>query len=525
MTLRHAGVTAATVLLATLVPYRVHAQVPDALLTRAERTAYRETSSYAEVMALAERLAADPRDEVHLTTIGTTNEGRALPLLVVGASDASAAAVMATGKTRIYIQANIHAGEVEGKEAALMLVRDWLAGAYDAWSDELMLLVQPIYNAVGIERVALDNRPLQYGPIGGMGTRANAQGLDLNRDHMKLDSPEARAFAGALTLYDPHVVMDLHTTNGTDHAYHLTYATPLHPNTPSAIDSFLRERWMPEVTQRVRDAQGWDFYYYGNLSGDPPAWYTFDHRPRFQNNYVGLRNRIAILSEAYAYLTFEERVRVTRVFVEEVLAFAGRNAAEIRAIVEAADRELIPGRMLAVRAGFRRSPEPVTILLGAVDEEPHPVTGLPMHLRRDVVMPTRMYEYGTFEPTETAVAPTAYYVLPGNEAALDRLAAHGVRTQRLSEPRSASVERFRIDSTSVAANPFQGHRERTLWGAWVRTREALPVGTVLAPMDQPLARLAFTLLEPRSDDGLGGWAFFDEAIARGDYPVRRAAVP
>jgi len=476
-------------------------------------------------MALAERLAADPGDEVHLTTIGTTNEGRALPLLVVGAPDATAAAVIGTGKTRVYIQANIHAGEVEGKEASLMLVRDWLAGAYTEWSDRLVLLVQPIYNADGNERVALDNRPLQHGPIGGMGIRANAQGLDLNRDHMKLDSPEARAFAGALTAYDPQVVMDLHTTNGTDHAYHLTYATPLHPNTERVMDAFLRLRWMPEVTRRVREAHGWDFYYYGNLSGDPPAWYTFDHRPRFNNNYVGLRNRIAILSEAYAYLTFEDRVRVTRVFVDEVLAFAGRNAAEIRTIVENADRQPVAGQSLAVRAAFRRSAEPVQILLGAVEEEPHPVTGLPMHLRRDVVTPTTMYEYGTFEATETAVAPATYYLLPGSDVAADRLTAHGIRTERLGEPREVPVERFRIDSTSVATNAFQGRIERTLFGAWVQTRETLPAGTLAVPMNQPLARLAFTLLEPRSDDGLANWAFFDDAIARGDYPVRRAVAP
>jgi hypothetical protein len=299
----------------------------------------------------------------------------------------------------------------------------------------------------------------------------------------------------------------------------------MHPNTTATITAFLRQRWLPEVTRRIEAEHGWRSYYYGNLQGDPPAWYTFDHRPRFNNNYVGLRNRFAILSEAFAYLTFEDRVRATRVFVDEVLTFAAENVREIRGIVEGADSRPLAGSPLAVRAGFRRSAEQVTILLGAVEEEPHPVTGLPMHLRVDSVAPTVMYEYGEFEPTETTTVPTAYYVLPGNDTALDRLAAHGVRTVRLSESRNASVERFRIDSTSVAANPFQGRRERTLWGAWVRTRESLPVGTVLVPMDQPLARLAFTLLEARSDDGLADWAFFDDAIARGDYPVRRAVAP
>lgn len=509
---------------AALVAVPLSAQpVPDALLTRAERTEYRETSSYADVVALADRLSSPSGDDVHLTVMGFSYEGRRLPLIVVGAPSARPDDVRATGKIRVYIQGNIHAGEVEGKEAVLMLVRDYLDGMYAAtWADDLVLLIAPIYNADGNEYVALDNRPLQYGPIGGMGTRANAQGLDLNRDHMKLDSPEARAFAEMMTDYDPHVVIDLHTTNGTDHAYHLTYATPLHPNTPGAIDAFLRERWIPEVTRRVERARGWKFYYYGNLGGNPAGWYTFDHRPRFNNNYVGLRNRIAILSEAYAYLTFEDRVRMTRVFVDEVLGFAGEHAAEIREVVAAADAAPVTGRQLAVRAGFRRSPEPVSILLGAVREEPHPVTGLPMHLRLDMETPTSMYEYGAFDATETAVAPLAYYVLPEADEAIGRLRMHGIRTERLSAPQEVIVERFRIDSTAVAARPFQARTERELFGAWVSATETLPVGTLVVPLDQQLARLAFTLLEPRSDDGLLDWAFFDEQIARGDYPVRRA---
>jgi hypothetical protein len=497
--------------------------VPEALLTRAERTEYRETSSYADVMALAERLAARVGDDVHLASMGLTGEGRSLPLLIVGASGAAPDDVRSTGKLRVYIQGNIHAGEVEGKEASLMLVRDYLAGMYREWADELVLLIAPIYNADGNERVALDNRPLQYGPIGGMGQRPNAQGLDLNRDHMKLDSPEARAFAGVLEAYDPHVTVDLHTTNGTDHAYHLTYAPPLHPNTPPAIDALLRAEWLPQVTRRIESTDGWKLYYYGNLSGDPPGWYTFDHRPRFNNNYVGLRNRFAILSEAYAYLTFEERVRVTRRFVDEVLAFAGEHAAAIRAVVEAVDAAPVAGRTLALRAGVRRSAAPVPILLGAVAEEPHPVTGLPMHLRLDVETPTPMYEYGAFNATESAVAPAAYYVSSSASEAIERLRLHGVRSERLPASRTLEVERFQLDSTAVADVEFQGRRERTVWGTWVPVTETLPAGTVAVPMDQPLARLAFSLLEPRSDDGFTAWALFDEAIERGEYPVRRAS--
>src|SRR5690606_27827252 len=230
------------------------------LLTRAERTDFAETSSYHEVTAMVDALVR-METGLHATTFGETVEGRALPLVVWGAPEATPEAVEATGKTRVLVFANIHAGEVAGKEAALMLLRDLARGEHAAWADSLVLLVAPIYTADGNERVAYDTRPLQPGPVGGMGTRTNAQGLDLNRDFTKLAAPESRALVGLMNAYDPHVVVDLHTTDGTLMAYHLTYAPPLHPNTPGEIDEELWERWLPAVTEGAEVEAGWAFYH------------------------------------------------------------------------------------------------------------------------------------------------------------------------------------------------------------------------------------------------------------------------
>jgi hypothetical protein len=495
----------------------------DLLLTRAERTDFRETTRYAEVMELAMRLAERSPD-IHLTTMGYTTEGRALPLLVVGAPDASPESVRATGKVRVYLQGNIHAGEVEGKEALLILLRRLASGEYATWTDSLVLLIAPIYNADGNERIRLDNRPRQNGPIGGMGQRPNAQGLDLNRDHTKLDSPEARSLVRMLNQYDPHAAIDLHTTNGTRHAYHLTYSPPLHPNTPESIDVFLRGRLLPEVTARVKEKHGWNFYYYGNVQrGDDGAegWYTFDHRPRFNNNYLGLRNRMAILGEAYAYATFEDRVKATLWFAEEIMDFAQQNASAVRRTVAAADLMSVVGQPLALRAAHARSPE-VTILMGEVDEERNPFTGDVMFRRRNVSAPTRIAEYGTFRATESALAPEAYYVLPEAEDVIERLEAHGVTVVRYAASRQVTAEAFVVDSTTSASREFQGHRERTVWGRWVPVSAALPAGTAYVSVDQPLGRLAFTLLEPRSDDGFTAWGFLDPQIEAGSFPVLRA---
>lgn len=497
-------------------------------LTRPERSNYQETSTYDEVTAFV-RAADAASPLIRLTSFGYTMEGRALPLVVVGrVASPTPEAVLASRKLRVFIQANIHAGEVEGKEAVQVLLRDIANGRHGGWLDSMVLLIAPIYNADGNERVRLTNRPLQYGPIGGMGQRANAQNLDLNRDHMKLESPEARSLVSLFNAYDPHVVIDLHTTDGTVHAYHLTYAQSLHPNTHPALLDLVRNAWLPAVTQAIKRRDGWDFYYYGNLpgAGAPSdsverAWYSFDHRPRFNNNYVGLRNRVAILSEAYSYATFEERIRATLHFVEELLAWARANARRIRSAVETAEAAPVTGTSLALRGQLAPSTDSVTILLGEITEERHPYTGQRMWLRRDVRNPERMREFLTFRGTEMERVPAAYYVPAEQAAVLRLLEAHGVKTERLADSSSRSVERYTVDSSKQAAQEFQGHKERTVFGRWQATTITMPAGTVVVPMNQPLGRLVFSLLEPRSDDGIVDWNVVDEAVTKGQYPVVR----
>jgi hypothetical protein len=496
--------------------------------TRPERTDYKETSRYDDVVAFM-NAAAKASSRIRVTTFGYTSEGRALPLAVVGAADATPEAVRNSGKLRVYMQGNIHAGEVEGKESAQMLLRELAEGRHADWLASMVLLIAPIFNADGNERIALTNRGAQYGPIGGMGQRPNAQGLDLNRDHMKLESPEARSFVKLLNDYDPHLTLDLHTTNGSRHAYYLTYSPPLNPATDPAIVDLLRGGLFPSVTRTIKMKYGWDFYYYGNIEGtgaagtpDERGWKSFDHRPRFNNNYVGLRNRVAVLSEAYSYATFEDRIKATSRFVEEVLSHSGAHAARIRTVTEGADRRNLVGSRLAIRAELERAAEPVMILVGDVAEERNPYTGEIMYRRLDVSKPERMPEYGTFKATETERVPSAYYLSPNLHDAIARLEAHGVRMTALQATATIPVEEFHIDSSEAAAREFQNHRERTLTGRWIATERQVPAGTLRVDLAQPLARLAFYLLEPRSDDGFVNWNLLDDAIAgRKVFPIVR----
>jgi hypothetical protein len=425
----------------------------------------------------------------------------------------------------VLVLANIHAGEVEGKEASLALLRELARGQHGAWADSLVLLFAPIYNVDGNERVRLDNRPLQLGPVGGMGQRPNAQGLDLNRDYMKLESPEARSLVRLFTDYDPHATIDLHTTNGTYHGYHLTYSPPLHPGTDPGIAAFARNRWLSAATQALEPE--WSMWHYGNLPRDegveaPPGWYTFSHQPRFGNNYAGLRNRFGLLSEAYSYLPFEDRIAVTRDFVVSLLDFAVAHAGEIRRLSETADARDLSGEELPVRAEHACGPE-IEILMGEVATERHPYTGEPMLRRLDVQRPERMPDCTSFRGTETSLVPGAWLVPATLEAVVERLAAHGIRYESLPEAREMDVEAFAIARSTASEREFQGHRERTLEGRWQTVRETVPAGTVIVPTAQPLGRLAFYLLDPRSDDGLVAWNVLDAALEGAErYPVLRA---
>lgn len=518
---------AATALCALFIASTATAQVAN-LQTTPERTRFEETSTHADVMAFLRAIDA-ASDLIHLETMGTSNEGRPIPLAVVGRNlrNGSPEAVRATGKLRVYLQGNIHGGEVEGKEVLQMLLRDIAQGQHGSWLDSMVLLIAPIYNADGNDKFGVRNRGRQHGPVKGMGQRPNAQGLDLNRDHMKLESPEARGLVSMLTRYDPQVAVDLHTTDGTIHAYHLTYSPPLHPGTDTRITSILRDQWLPQLTNNVRSKSGWEYYYYGNIEGRDTArtWATFDHRPRFNNNYAGLRNRFGILSEAYSYATFEDRITATRYFVDEVLDFARANAPLIRRTVEQLDQQSIVGTSLPVRSTFERAPKKVEILLGEVIREANPFSGDTIWRRADVKKPESMWEAGTFKGTAFRAAPEAYYIPPQVVAspAMRVLEQHGITTRTLSRDTTITVEQFRIDSTSIAPRPFQGHQERTLWGDYENATVKMPAGTIVIDVAQPLGRLVFFLIEPESDDGLVTWNYFDSLIeGKKHYPIVRA---
>lgn len=542
-----------------------------ALLTRPEASNFAETSQYADVMSYMKAMAsASP--QIHLTTFGYTFEGRPLPLAIIGAPGATPEQVLATGKTRVYLQGNIHAGEVEGKEALLWLLRSIARGERADWFKSVVLLIGPIYNADGNERVSVANRGSQNGPIGGMGQRANAQNLDLNRDCTKLETPEARSMAMLLTRYDPHVAIDLHTTDGSaDSGFYLTYETSLNPNDSKATSGLLRDSLLPSVTKTIKAKHGWDYFYYGGVARGAERSYGSDGdlaKARYTSTYFGVRNRLGILVETYSYASFEDRIKANYWFLEEVLDYVVKNGESVRRAVATADGESVIGKELAVRQQLVKGAAPVPVVFAQTVAERNPyVPDRPIRRRvpggeRTEIMP----HFGTTAPTETSMAPRAYLlplvVTPASAPAaalpsappaappagtpgpgmrpgtggsasarvmasvVDRLEAHGIKFIRTEAEQTIKGERFRIESSTLADREYQGtHKLRTLTGKWEATEQTLPAGSIVVQMDQPLARLAFLLFDPRSDDGLMAWNILDPVLsgtpAPEFYPVLR----
>ncbi len=523
---------------------------PPDVSTRAELTNFEETSRAEDVDRVLAALASASAS-VKVTRFGTSEEGRPLPLAVLSSPAVSTPAdARATGRPRVLILANIHAGEVEGKEAALMLARRLALGDLRPLLSRMVVLVAPIYNVDGNERISVDHRPAQFGPLGGVGTRENANGLDLNRDFTKLEAAESRALVKLLNDWDPHVVIDLHTTDGSYHGYHLTYAPTLAVGADARLVDFERNTLLADTTA-LMSVHGWRTHYYGNFTTEGqlereqdrpagpgagvPAWRTFDARPRFVTNGIGLRNRISILSEAYSYLSFERRILVTEAFVETLLGQISRRGAAITRLLSDLDRETaaLGGRgalgPLGTSGRLAQSGDGVPILVGEIENRINPRSGRQMTVADEsAARPTPMREFGKFEPVDAVLAPRAYVISAEDGALVSKVAAlvelHGLRLQRTTETTAMTVEAVVPAHVDRSSRTFQGHQEVHLVDVQRTTSTVtFPAGSLVIRMDQPLARLAFHLLEPTSDDGLVAWNVIDEWLADGKaVPVYRA---
>jgi len=313
--------------------------------TVAESSHFTATSRYADVLAFINTLKG-LSPWLRVETLCVSSEGRDVPLLVLGTPPPTSPLELRHDKRLVvYFQANIHAGEVEGKEASLMLARDILFDKNSPYLDKLVILIAPIFNADGNEKISKENRRNQVGPEKGVGVRYNGQNLDLNRDGIKMESPEVQGLArNVLNRWDPVLLVDCHTTNGSYHKEPVTYVWPLNPNGDLSLISHLRETMMPWVNKTLKDKYNTLSIPYGNFMDykEPEkGWRPAGPQSRYITNYIGLRNRMALLLENYAYADFKTRVYGNYFFLRAVLDYCYAHNSEILQLIQETDQRTI----------------------------------------------------------------------------------------------------------------------------------------------------------------------------------------
>lgn len=496
--------------------------------TAPEHTQFRRTSTVAEVRAFMEALRRQapglepyqPKGAPRATETGK-------PLL--------AWRLKGTGKDplRVYVNANIHAGEVEGKEAIQQIVRELLQGKHPRLRRDLDLVVMPAYNADGTDALDPAIRPWQPNPTeSGVGRRESAQGLDLNRDLMKAAAPNTRWLLAMLRDFDPAAVLDLHTTDGSTHGFHLTHGPACTLGADEGLLTFNR-KMLVEVRERLK-AEGMPTYDYGNFvpykptpEKLPTAWETYDAHPRLLTNYPALRNRLAVLSESYVYRRWPDRISDTRRFVLACLTWMAEHRDEIRGEIQSAQARWTEAWKqapvsLPLSAKLKEVERAAFDWVDPVRDEKGRLVG--EKSRTHLILPS----FVGFEGQDFVPVPAGYLVDPAFVAAVrPLLEAHGLRVlEGRMRPRTLPLLRFEETGRKLSPSAYQGVFTLELQGAWKAGAAPKPMElpwtpedldrALYVPLDQPLGRLAFYLLDPRSTDSLVFWGLFHTVLLRGN---------
>ena len=532
------GIIAFSLLFIDGVLLQIPSQAQEGPLTVAESSGFTATSRHVDVLEfIAELQSISPL--LRVEELCRTAEGKMVPLIIIGNPlPSSPADLHFDDRAVVYFQANIHAGEVEGKEAALMLARDLVLGKTRDYFDRLVILIVPNFNPDGNDKISTSNRRNQDGPEQGVGIRYNGQNLDLNRDGLKLESHEALGLVqNVLNRWDPIFFLDSHTHNGSYHQEPVTWTWGLNPNGDTALLEFTADVMMPAINRHMMDEYNTMCTLHGDFldPSDPGrGWVPLGPQPRYLSNYVGLRNRLSILNENYPYAPYETRVRGCYHLYLTFLDYLYDNRDEVVSLLRDADRRTIERGLepsgddvFIISYGREAIPERLTIQgyeMEVVETAGGRRRTRPTEVKRTY---TDVPYFGLYTPERTIPFPRGYLITARDMTVVGKLLQHGITVERLTAPATLEVESFTVTGMQAATRLNQGHYTNTVEGEYATGEVAFPAGTFYVSTAQPLANVTAYLLEPESDDGLLFWNFFDKYLASQwgggpqTYPVHR----
>ncbi len=489
--------------------------------TPAERSNYRLAATFDETFDYFQRLEkASPW--VKVTQFGVSPQGRALHLVIVSKDRAfTPEAARKTGKVLFLIQNSIHAGEMDGTDASLALVRDIVVTKERArLLDSVILLVIPIFNVDGHENRTRYTRPNQGGPENA-GFRATAQFLNLNRDYMKADAPEMRAWLAMWQQWMPDIYIDDHISDGADWQYPICYNAPIQPNAPEVIREWTRTLFDPDVKAQVEKA-GFKTFPYAFMRGRTmqSGFSTFVDSPRLSTGYTMLWNRPGVLLEMHSLKDFRTRVLGNYAFLVAMLDNLNRTASSLKKVISTADAQTAAGLTEPYPLSFRPDGDSVVIdFAGFEYDTAHSVAtdGEYPKYRHDKPKVWRVPYFGTFKPRVTIAPPRAYLIPREWQEQIDRLRVHGIRLDSLIQPLTAKVELNYLDSLKWSPAPYES-RMQPRYRCVVRdTTVTYPAGTIVVDLHQPGAKVAMQALEPQGYDSWVAWGFWNTIFERKEY--------
>jgi hypothetical protein len=501
-------------------------------ITPAEESGLTETPRYDETIAWLQRLV-DAAPELTMFSIGKSAESREIWMVAASKDGASTPQQLrASGKPTVLVHAGIHSGEIDGKDAGLMLLRDMtVVGTRSDLLDHVNVLFIPILSVDAHERFSRFSRINQRGPRE-MGWRTNSRNLNLNRDFAKLQTEEVRALVRILNEYDPDLYIDVHVTDGADYQYDVTYGYNGPHAWSQAIGSWLETKFRPAVDSALTEM--------GHIPG--PLLFAADGRqmtsgaflwtadPRFSNGYGDARHLPTVLVENHSLKPFRQRVLGTYVFLEAALRLVGEEWPSLRASV-AADRSLRrdslplswtvprPDEAAASAESGTSSAGRVMLLKGVRSElRDSPITGTDYVYWTGEKVEQEIPTFPMTAVSASARRPSRYYVPGAWSEVINLLEHHGVDLTRIDETTSVQAEMVRLPDARLDEAAFEGRARVSPGAQQPEIRDlTLGPGSAIVSTDQPLGTLAVLLLEPDSPDSFLQWGFFLEMLQRTEY--------
>ena len=493
--------------------------------TLAEQTDYQKSWRYAETIAYAQKLAkASPL--IEYKSFGKSGENRDMPLLIVATDkDFTPAKAKKSGKAIVFIQAGIHSGEIDGKDAGFALLRDIAITKTraDLLKDVVIIFV-PIYNVDGHELVSPYNRINQNGPDE-MGFRATSANLNLNRDYMKADAPETRAWLALWNDWKPDFFIDCHVTDGADFRYNVTYEYAHFQEVSPVIKDWMDTHFDGNVVPKV-ESEGNLLTHYIEFAGREVTngVATFIATPRFATGYTPLRNRAGLLIETHSYKLYKSRVRGTYDILRYTIEEINNHKKSLFETNKKADAETIErGKTYDATRQF-----PLRLEI-TKKSTPFDFKGVEYKIEESDISGAKRIIYGTkplditipkFDEAKisASVAPPLFYIIPPQwQDVIEVLEAHGIKFQRTNKPLKFDIESYRFSDVKFANASFESRV--TLSFKTIPTTETreFPANSVIVPLDQEAANVAIHLLEPMSPDSFMYWGFFNTIFEQKEY--------